>query len=63
MQKLPELLLHVALLEIIGQTELLPYVPLLKTRLHLRQHDFIWKKVRDKLGWTWKQTDKAYTNQ
>ena len=51
------------LLELMGQTELLPQVPLLRTRLRLRQHDFIWKKVCDELGWTWKQTDIAYTNQ
>ena len=50
------------LLELMGQTELLPQVPLLRTRLRLRQHDFIWKKVCDELGWTWKQTDIAYTN-
>jgi hypothetical protein len=50
------------LLELMGHTELLPNVPLLSTRLRLRQHDFIWKKVCDELGWTWKQTDIAYTN-
>ena len=51
------------LLELMGETELLPQVPLLRTRLRLRQHDFIWKKVCDELGWTWKRTDIAYTNQ
>ena len=51
------------LLELVGQTELLPPVPLLRTRLRLRQHDFLWKKVCDELGWAWKQTDIAYTNQ
>jgi hypothetical protein len=50
------------LLELMGQTELLPRVPLLRTRLRLRQHDFLWKKVCDELGWTWKQTEIAYTN-
>jgi len=50
------------LLELMGQTELLPQVPLLRTRLRLRQHDFIWKKLCEELGWTWKQTDIAYTN-
>ena len=49
------------LIELMGQTELLPRVPLLRTRLRLRQH--LWKKVCDELGWTWKQTDIAYTNQ
>ncbi len=29
------------LLELMGQTELLPQVPLLQTRIRLRQHDFI----------------------
>ena len=48
------------LLELMGQTELLPQVPLLRPRLRLRQHDFIWKK--DELEWTWKQTDIAYTS-
>ena len=51
------------LLELMDQSELLPQVPLLRTRLRLRQHDFIWKKVCDELGWTWKQTEIAYTNQ
>ena len=51
------------LLELMDQTELLPQVPLLRTRLRLRQHDFLWKKVCDELGWTWKQTEIAYTNQ
>ena len=50
------------LLELMGQTELLPRVTLLRTRLRLRQHDFLWKKVCDELGWTWKQTDITYTN-
>ncbi len=49
-------------LKLMGQTELLPRIPLLRTRLRLRQHDFLWKKVCDELGWTWKQTDIAYTN-
>ena len=51
------------LLELMDQSELLPQVPLLRTRLRLRQHDFLWKKVCDELGWTWKQTEIAYTNQ
>ena len=51
------------LLELMDQTELLPQVPLLRTRIRLRQHDFLWKKVCDELGWTWKQTEIAYTNQ
>ena len=51
------------LLELMDQTELLPQVPLLRTRLRLRQHDFLWKKVCDELGWKWTQTEIAYTNQ
>ena len=51
------------LLELMDQTELLPLVPLLRTRLRLRQHDFVWNKICDELEWTWKQTDIAYTNQ
>ncbi len=35
------------LLELMDQTELLPQVPLLRIRLRLRQHDFLWKKVCD----------------
>ncbi len=50
------------LLQLMGQTELLLQVPLLRNRLRLRQHDFLWKKVCDELGWTWKQKDIAYTN-
>ncbi len=50
------------LLELMGQIELFPQVPLLRTRLRLRQHDFIWKKICDELEWTWKQTDIVYTS-
>ncbi len=45
------------LLKLLGQTELLPRVPLLRTRLRLR----LWKTVCDEQGWAWKQTDLAYT--
>ncbi len=48
------------LLELMGQKELLPQVPLLRTRLRLRQHDLIWKKVCEELGWTWKITATVY---
>ncbi len=37
--------------KLMGQTELLPQVPLLRTRLHVRQHDLLSKKVCDELGW------------
>ena len=33
------------LLELMGQTELMTQVPLLKTRLRIKQHDTIWSKV------------------
>ncbi len=49
-------------LELMGQTELLPRVPLLRTRLRLSKYDLLWKKMCDELGWTWKQTDITYTN-
>ncbi len=51
------------LVKLMGQNELLPKVPPLRTRLRLTQHDFIWKKVCDELGCTWKQRDIACTNQ
>ena len=51
------------LLELMEQTDLLPQVPLLRTRLRLRQHDLIWKRVCDELGWAWKQTVISYTSQ
>ncbi len=43
------------LLELMGQTELLPRVTLLRTRLRLRQHDFLCRKVCDELRWTWNE--------
>ncbi len=49
--------------ELMGQTYMLPQIPFIRTRLHLRQHDVIWMKVCDELGWTWKQTEIAYANQ
>ncbi len=46
------------LLGLMEQTKLLPQIPFLRTRLRLRQRDFIWKKVCDELGWTWKSRGK-----
>ena len=40
-----------------GQTELMLQVPLLKTRLRLRQHDTLWSQVCEKLGWSWLPTE------
>jgi hypothetical protein len=45
------------LLELMGQTELMMQVPPLKTRLRIKQHDSLWQKVCDSLGWTWKPTE------
>ena len=45
------------LLELMGQTELMMQVPLLKTRLRIKQHDCLWQKVCDSLGWTWLPTE------
>ena len=45
------------LLELMGQTELMIQVPLLKTRLRIKQHDTIWQNVCEKLGWTWLATE------
>jgi hypothetical protein len=39
------------LLELMGQTELLPDIPLLRTRVRLRQHDAIWKLLCEELDW------------
>jgi len=44
------------LLDLMDQTELLPKVPLLKTRIRLKQHDSVWKKICEELGWTFKLT-------
>ena len=39
------------LLEFMGQAELLPQVPLLRTRLWLDQSGFFWKKLCGERGW------------
>ena len=44
-------------LELMGQTELMLQVPLLKTRLRLRQHDTLRNQVCEKLGWSWLPTE------
>ena len=48
------------LLESEGEFALLPRVPLLRTRLRLRQHDTVWKQMCDKLGWAFQKTDTPY---
>jgi hypothetical protein len=45
------------LLELMRQTELMMQVPLLKTRLRIKQYDSLWNEVCDSLGWTWKPTE------
>jgi len=48
------------LLELMGQKELLPRVPLLRTKLRIRQHDAIWEQLCEELDWTYKRTSFAY---
>ena len=50
------------LLELMGETELLPRVPILRTELRVRQHDLIWKQICEELDWTYKRTDFAYVD-
>ena len=50
------------LLELMGQKELLPRVPLLRTKLRIRQHDIIWKQICEELDWKYKRTDFAYVD-
>jgi hypothetical protein len=45
------------LLELMGQTELMTQVPLLKTRLRIKQHNVLWQKVCESLEWTWLPTE------
>ena len=51
------------LLELMGQDELLPKVPLLKTPLRIRHHDIIWAQICDELNWTFKSTLPPKTRQ
>ena len=39
------------LLHLMKETELLPYIPLLRTKQRIREHDRIWKKVCEDLDW------------
>jgi len=48
------------LLELMGQKELLSKVPLLRTKLRIRQHDFIWKQLCEELDWNFQLTNFAY---
>ena len=50
------------LLESLGQSDLLPRVPLLKTHIRLKQHDNLWRLICEELDWTFQPT-KAYKKQ
>ena len=43
------------LLEVLKQDDLLPKIPLFK-KLRLRQHDALWKKICEELGWGYRAT-------
>ncbi len=42
------------------ETDLLPKVPLIRTIVRLRQHDHIWKRICEELGWTFKLKELDY---
>lgn len=44
------------LLELMRQDEILPRIPILRTRVRLRQHDIIWHQICSELDWTYKPT-------
>ena len=48
------------LLELRNETDLMGRVPLIRTVVRLRQHDLIWKRICEELGWTWKLTNLLY---
>ena len=48
------------LLELLREFEILLSVPILQTRLRLRQHDVLWKLLCEELGWSFKKTDRGY---
>ena len=48
------------LLELMKETDLLPTVPLIRTIARIRQHDKIWKRICEELGWTFELTDFNY---
>jgi hypothetical protein len=48
------------LLEMLYQDELLPQIPLLKTKLRLKQHDALWRKICDELDWGFRPTKNQY---
>ena len=44
------------LLELVGHTELLHRIPMLRTKLRLNQHDTIWKQICNELDWAFAPT-------
>ena len=44
------------LLELMRENELLPYIPLLRTKQRLREHDRVWHKICNELNWPYKPT-------
>ena len=44
------------LLEMMGETELLKEIPMLRSRQRIRQHDKVWGKICEDLGWRFIKT-------
>ena len=44
------------LLDLMKENELLPYIPLLRTKQRVREHDRVWHKICNELGWPFKPT-------
>ena len=44
------------LLDLMKEHELLPYVSLLRTKQRVREHDRVWYKICNELGWPYKPT-------
>ena len=49
-------------LELLKETEILPRIPMLKTKLRLRQHDQLWKRICEELDWTFTLTPHNLVN-
>ena len=44
------------LLDLMKEHELLPYIPLLRTKQRLREHDRVWYRICLELDWTYRGT-------
>ena len=44
------------LLDLMKENEILPHIPLLRTKQRLREHDRVWCKVCAELDWTYRST-------